>query len=108
MNKTRLPPAFHYLQQFAQLQMRFTGVPAYPQVGGDVKIPAAWLIDQAGLKGQEVCGLTVHNKQALVLTNPNKLPVSAVLAASEYIVQTVFTQFGITLEREPQMLGNLP
>ncbi|WP_054113983.1 UDP-N-acetylmuramate dehydrogenase [Marinagarivorans algicola] len=80
-------------------------VPHYLQPDGTIKIPAAWLIDKAELKGADIEGLKVHDRQALVLTNPNKKPLNAVLDASDFITSTIRQRFGITLEREPQILG---
>ena len=80
-------------------------VPFYLQPCGAVKIPAAWLIDKAGLKGTQVKGLQIHAKQALVLTNPNAMPLKAVLQASDEITHIVKQRFNVILEREPQILG---
>ncbi len=80
-------------------------VPHYLQPDGTVKIPAAWLIDKAGLKGADIEGLKVHDRQALVLTNPQKKALNAVLNASSRITEIIQQRFGITLEREPQILG---
>lgn len=82
---------------------------AYPQVVfysagvGRVKLAAGWLIDNAGWKGY--CdGLTaVHDQQALVLTNPNRLKGSVVLALSHRIKASVLHLFGVELELEPQV-----
>ncbi|HEY7771639.1 MAG TPA: UDP-N-acetylmuramate dehydrogenase [Marinagarivorans sp.] len=94
-------------KQFEALKAQYPAVPSYPQGGDAVKIPAAWLIDQCGLKGQNVCGLLVHAKQALVLTNPKKRDLATILAASDKIAACVFDAFAVKLEREPQILGNI-
>lgn len=92
-------------KQFKEIKVRNPEMPCYPQPGGVVKVPAAWLIDKCGFKGKQVCGLVVHAKQALVLTNPNACDLPAILAASDKIAKSVFETFGIALEREPQILG---
>jgi UDP-N-acetylmuramate dehydrogenase len=69
------------------------------------KLAAAWLIDRAGWKGREYKGTRVHGHQALVLTNPNRLPAGAVLELAHEIQQSVRTCFGVTLELEPELLG---
>jgi UDP-N-acetylmuramate dehydrogenase len=91
---------------FAILLQRYPDIPSYPQNADYLKIPAAWLIEKVGLKGKNIAGLVVHHQQALVLTNPNRLPLSKVLTASATIIQQVRQQFGITLEMEPQILGS--
>ncbi|MDZ7924302.1 MAG: UDP-N-acetylmuramate dehydrogenase [Marinagarivorans sp.] len=93
------------LAQFIQLQQQFPQIPSYSHGDQHIKIPAAWLIDQAGLKGQWIGQLRVHSEQALVLTNPNKQTLTEVLLASEKIIAAVVKKFGVLLEPEPQVLG---
>jgi len=69
------------------------------------KVPAAWLIEKGGWKGREVFGVKVHDQQALVLTNPNKLPASKVLKLAKAIQSNIKARFDIELEQEPQVLG---
>lgn len=95
------------MQKLTALQKEFPSIPFYPQPDNNAKIPAAWLIDQCGLKGSGVQGLVVHAKQALVLTNPNKLALKSILSASNEIANTVLQRFDLILEREPQILGGL-
>ena len=92
-------------QALGHLQQSFVHIPFYDYDPLRVKIPAAWLIDQAGLKGQNLQGLRVHDQQALVLTNPHGSDLLQVLAASDVIVKAVQAKFGIAIEREPQVLG---
>ncbi|MGN0921367.1 MAG: UDP-N-acetylmuramate dehydrogenase [Cellvibrio sp.] len=82
---------------------RFPLVPSYPQADGRFKIAAGWLIDQAGWKGREQGGARVHERQALVLTNPYKSDSGAVLRLARAIADDVFQQFGIALEIEPRV-----
>lgn len=93
--------------QFLALKSSCPAVPSFPAGAGYVKVPAAWLIDQAGLKGQDVGALKVHSQQALVLTNPNGASLSAILAASNVIAREVEARFAISLEREPQIFGQI-
>lgn len=69
------------------------------------KLAAGWLIDQAGWKGTSRYGITVHERQALVLTNPHSKPALDVLALAGDIQSDIQARFGITLEREPELLG---
>lgn len=88
--------------QFDHLIKNYPTLPHYRQ-GKRVKIPAGWLIEQAGLKGKGVYPITTHKKQALVLVNqaPKTASRQDVLATQTLICERVFTQFGVTLEREP-------
>lgn len=96
--------------EFKQLRSRFSHtenhIPSYCDSLGSHKIPAAWLIDQSGWKGQFVDGVGVHDKQALVLINPKKLSLSKVLALAKLIQDDVYDRFGIHLHIEPQGLSH--
>lgn len=56
--------------QFAEnLQRRFPQMPTYKVGESETKIPAGWLIEQAGWKGKTFGNYGVHKNQALVLVN---------------------------------------
>lgn len=76
-------------------------VPHYQQGDGMVKIPAAWLIDQCGLKGAQIGGAAVWSRQPLVICNPegNATPAD-VVALRDKIIDTVNSRFGIRLSPE--------
>ena len=69
-----------------------------------VKIPAGWLIEQAGLKGKNFGNISVYDKNALVLVNNGKATQSDLLRAKDEIIKTVESKFGIILEQEPEIL----
>lgn len=93
------------LHTFKLLQRRHRQMPHFAVAGtaDQVKIPAAWLIDQAGWKGREEFGVAVHQDHALVIVNPRRCGLSAILKCAELIVDDVYRQFAISLEREPQL-----
>ena len=88
---------------YQTLKQNHPSLPHYPVNDTHVKVPAGWLIDQAGLKGKGVAPILTHAKQALVLTNhaPHTATQDDIKTAQTLIVQTVQEQFGITLVREP-------
>ena len=90
-------------EHYQKLCVDYPTLPCYPVTNASVKVPAGWLIDQAGLKGQGVPPILTHTKQALVLTN--HAPLSAtqedIKAAADVIIAAVYQKFGITLVREP-------
>ncbi|WP_026969906.1 UDP-N-acetylmuramate dehydrogenase [Algoriphagus terrigena] len=85
--------------QYADLQARFPGIPGYPSEAG-VKVPAGWLIEQAGWKGFKSGDVGVHAKQALVLVNYGDGHGSEVRVLSEQIRQSIREKFGIELSPE--------
>lgn len=76
-------------------------IPHFIQHDGSVKIPAAWLIDQCGLKGAKIGGASVWQKQPLVIVNSSgNATAEDVVSLENHIVSTVFKRFGITLSPE--------
>lgn len=88
-----------------QLLKAQPGLPCYEQDDGSVKIPAAWLIEQAGWKGTREGGVGVHPEHALVLVNYASDSGAELLAFANRIASSVSQQFGIELEIEPRIYG---
>ena len=93
--------------QYQSLLEQFPDMPGYAIDPKHIKIPAAWLIESVGLKGQEVNGLKVSDIHALVLTNPNRLDADAVMMSASVIQQKVKDAFGVQLNIEPRVYSNL-
>jgi UDP-N-acetylmuramate dehydrogenase len=73
---------------------------------GRVKVPAAWLIEQAGFsKGYTLGAVGVSRRHTLALINRGGATASDILALADQINSAVAERFGITLEMEPVMLG---
>jgi UDP-N-acetylmuramate dehydrogenase len=87
-----------------ELKAAFPELVAYPLANGNFKLAAGWLIEQCGLKGYEHEGAAVHVKQALVLINKNNCSGQAVYELSGYVMQKVFDKFGVSLEREVNII----
>ncbi len=85
---------------YLNLKSTFENIVAYPLPNGNYKLAAGWLIEYCGLKGYEIDGAAVHTKQALVLINKNNCSGNAIYQLSTYVLQKVFNTFGVTLERE--------
>lgn len=91
-------------KQYNELRARFEDLVAYSLPNGNYKLAAGWLIEQCGLKGYEYNGAAVHAKQALVLVNKGNCRGEDVFKLSGYVLQTVFDKFGVTLEREVNII----
>jgi UDP-N-acetylmuramate dehydrogenase len=90
--------------KYAQLQSAFPTLPGYVVSDDVVKVPAAWLIEQAGWKGKRFGNYGVHDKQALVLVNFGGAQGADLLALSSKIMDSVHEKFGVQLEREVNVI----
>ena len=75
--------------------------PNYDLPDGTVKIPAAWMIDQLGFRGQKLGGAQVYEKQPLVIVNAsgNATP-DDVIGLENQIIAKVKEKYDITLHPE--------
>ena len=93
--------------KFDALKAAHPTLPGYPVPGG-VKVPAGWLIEQAGYKGlRRGTGAGthgVHDRQALVLVNHGGATGQELRALAEDIIRTVRERFGIELHPEVNLL----
>jgi UDP-N-acetylmuramate dehydrogenase len=85
---------------FLILKDRFPEIVYYKISEHAYKIPAGWLIEQAGFKGQRNGPVGCYEKQALVIVNYGGADAAEVLAWVEKIEDSVKSKFGISLERE--------
>lgn len=85
---------------FASLRERRPDVRYYELPDGRYKVPAAWLIDQAGWKGHRRGAIGVHDRQALVLVNHGGGRGADLWALAREIQADVREKFGVELEPE--------
>jgi UDP-N-acetylmuramate dehydrogenase len=76
-------------------------MPVYDSGADRFKIPAAWLIERCGWKGKVEQGISMYEKQALVLINPERRPGSEVLEYARRVADSVYRKFDVALELEP-------
>jgi UDP-N-acetylmuramate dehydrogenase len=83
-----------------------TVVPSYPLPSGDVKIPAAWLIERSGFrKGDGAGRVGLSSKHPLALVNRGGATAREVLDLAARIKRSVVERFGIWLRPEPTFIG---
>jgi UDP-N-acetylmuramate dehydrogenase len=90
--------------QFLELQKEYPKIPSYRISNTEVKVPAGWLIEQAGYKGKRFGDFGVHEKQALVLVNYGNASGKEIHELAQKIQATIFTEFGIPLEIEVNVM----
>jgi len=79
-------------------------LPHYVISDTEVKVPAGWLIEQAGFKGKRFGDAGVHKNQALVLVNYGHATGQEILDLSRYVQKTVFDKYGIAIEAEVNVI----
>ncbi len=81
-------------------------MPHYPAEGGQVKLAAGWLIEQAGWKGRSLGPAAVHDRQALVLVNKGGATGHDILKLCKAVQEDVSKRFGIELEPEVNFIAS--
>ena len=89
---------------FEKVQQKFPDVKHFEVSSTEVKVPAGWLIEHAGLKGYRKDDAGVHKNQALVLVNYGNATGQDILALSRYVQKTVFDKYGIAIEAEVNVI----
>lgn len=88
-----------------RLKAQYPDMPMYNVPEQNVKLSAAWLIDQCGLKGYQIGGARVWDKQPLVIVNyTGSATASDIRALSEYIQTEVKQKFGVEILPEVEMI----
>ncbi|MBS1920808.1 MAG: UDP-N-acetylmuramate dehydrogenase [Bacteroidetes bacterium] len=97
--------------KFDALKEKFPGIPSFSSREDRVKIPAGWLIEhcgpektESGWKGFRRGDAGCYSKQALVLVNYGNAVGQDIFNLSEEITASVKSKFGITLEREVNII----
>jgi UDP-N-acetylmuramate dehydrogenase len=89
---------------FEKIHQQFPEMKYFEVSPTEVKVPAGWLIEQAGFKGKRFGDAGVHKNQALVLVNYGNATGQEILAVSKNIQDTVFSTFGIHIEAEVNVI----
>lgn len=89
---------------FQQFRRNHPRAPFYEVSATQFKIPAGWLIEQVGFKGQRFGEAGVHEKQALVLVNYGQATGQELWELALRIQQKVKEEFDIYLEPEVNVI----
>ncbi len=92
---------------FLQIQSKYPEIPHYHVDEMHEKIPAGWLIEQAGWKGRSLGPAAVHQHQALVLVNQGHATGKDILNLCQAVCDDVRKKFGITLHPEVNFIGDV-
>jgi len=92
------------LNQLELIKKKYPNVVNYEINENEFKIAAGWLIERAGWKGKKFNNYGIHEKQALVLVNYGLANGMEIFDLSEKIILDIKDKFGITLEREVNII----
>jgi UDP-N-acetylmuramate dehydrogenase len=90
--------------KFELLKDKFPGIVSFVQPDGQVKLAAAWLIEQCGLKGFSKGTVGIHPNHALVMINHGKATGLEVMELAKIVQDSVMDRFKVSLEIEPRVI----
>ncbi|MGB5014906.1 MAG: UDP-N-acetylmuramate dehydrogenase, partial [Pyrinomonadaceae bacterium] len=94
------------IEILAAIRKSFPGVPSFTVDADNAKIPAAWLIENAGFqKGFVLGSAAISSKHTLALINRGNATSGQIVNLKEKIQTEVESRFGILLEPEPIFVG---
>jgi UDP-N-acetylmuramate dehydrogenase len=89
---------------FEKIHQQFPEMKYYDVSETEVKVPAGWLIEQAGFKGKRFGDAGIHKNQALVLVNYGSATGQEILNVSKSIQETIYKIYGIYIEAEVNVI----
>lgn len=90
--------------EFEAVQKSHPEIPFYKVDDTSVKVPAGWLIEQAGFKGKRFGDAGIHKNQALVLVNYGEAKGSEIWELAQKIQQTILEKFNIKIDAEVNVI----
>lgn len=91
-------------RQYKELQERFSAIPSFPLNETQLKIPAAWLIQQVGWRGKRIGDAGVFPNHALILVNYGNATGNDIKNLAYDIIADVYQKFNIMLVPEVNIL----
>ena len=89
---------------YKKITLQYPEIPHYVVSETEVKIPAGWLIEQAGFKGKRFGDAGIHKNQALVLVNYGNATGQEIVDVSKNIQKTILEKYGISIETEVNII----
>jgi UDP-N-acetylmuramate dehydrogenase len=88
-----------------RLLQDWPALPHWPMADGKVKLAAGWMIERLGFRGHRIGDAGVYHNHALVLINHGQATAGELKELVSRISTAVDSEFGITLEPEPRLIG---
>lgn len=94
------------IQALAEKRAPGKALPRYPAPNGQVKLAAAWLVEQSGFsKGYSLGPVGISRKHSLAIVNRGGATAKDILALKNEIERKVFDVWGVSLQPEPVFVG---
>lgn len=94
------------IQALAEKLVPGKTLPRYPAANGQVKLAAAWLVEQSGFhKGYSFGPVGISRKHTLAIVNRGGATAKDILALKDEVQKKVFDTWGISLQPEPVFVG---
>jgi UDP-N-acetylmuramate dehydrogenase len=94
------------IQALAEQRAPGKMMPRYPAADGQVKLAAAWLVEQSGFsKGYTLGPVGISRKHSLAIVNRSGATAKDILALKNEIEKKVFDVWRVTLQPEPVFVG---
>ncbi|MCT7943746.1 UDP-N-acetylmuramate dehydrogenase [Shewanella holmiensis] len=93
------------LERFLELKQQYPNIVGFTHDDKHTKLAAGWMIDNAGLKGFAIGGASIHEQQALVLTNTGDATGTDICQLAMHVTDMIEQRFGVTLEVEPRLIA---
>jgi UDP-N-acetylmuramate dehydrogenase len=94
------------IQALAEKRAPGKTMPRYPAADGQVKLAAAWLVEQSGFsKGYTLGPVGISRKHSLAIVNRGGATAKDILALKDAIQKKVFDLWGVSLQPEPVFVG---
>lgn len=88
------------------LHLQASEIPHWPTANGQIKLPAAWLLEKAGFtKGFVLGHAGISSRHTLALINRGHATAADIAALRDTIRSEIQKRFGIHLEQEPVQPG---
>ncbi len=85
---------------YERIKEKYPEAPGYKMGEHKTKVPAGWLIEEAGWKGKMIGNTGTYKQQALVIVNHGGATGGEILNLADQIKKSVKEQFGIALVPE--------
>ncbi|HEY1525333.1 MAG TPA: UDP-N-acetylmuramate dehydrogenase [Candidatus Angelobacter sp.] len=94
------------IEALVQKRVPGTKLPRYPAANGQVKLAAAWLVEQSGFhKGYSMGPVGISRKHTLAIVNRGGATAKDIVALKCEIEKKVFDIWGVSLQPEPVFVG---